>query len=493
MDLKSWWSKVRGKGAIDRTHFEASGLDTGLGPRSMQETFPKQPGEIQPEIAARIYANSPFVNAAVRILADQLSSVPLRVYVQERTGSKRKEKTIGQPFAMLDWVNPHMTKSQLIVNTVSWLKLAGNAFWAIEPTPDEYRNIAPSEWSIYPMNPQFVKIMPDPETGINYYRYEVNGKKVDFDESRVIHFKNFSPYDHWWGHSDLNSLSFDMQVERYAKKQISTYYANAAVINGVVMIPEAVHEDEVRKIKKELFYQHQGSRNAHRVLVLTEGIKYEPFKTDQKDVGSVPVLENSAQAHAMVLGVPLPLLTGSTGSGQSKDLLQYESLMWKQTLIPLAKLISETLTKRLAVPFGMKIQQRVAIEFDFTKIAALRKEQLDWTRADVADVMSGIKSLNEVREERGNLEPYGEDVVEDFLNGPLSVALAKFQASTSLSLPGSEGSPRDQSSNGETQHVDTSGKKDILDSMTDTKMMSDPERLLQALRDFSDARDNSVQ
>lgn len=492
MGLRQFWNKIRGKGAIDRVHYEASGLDTGLGPRSMQETFPKQPGEIQPEIAARIYANSPFVNAAVRILADQLSTVPLRIYVQERSGSKRKEKLVGQPFAMLDWVNPHMTKSQLIAWTVSWLKLAGNAFWAIEETPKDYRSVSPSEWSIYPMLPQFVKIMPDPETGINFYRYEINGKRVDFPENRVIHFKNFSPFDHWYGHSDLNSLSFDMQVERYAKKQISTYYANAAVINGVIEIPEAVHDDEVRKIKKELFFQHQGSRNAHRVLVLTEGIKYQPFKTDQKDVGSVPVLQNSAEAHAMVLGVPLPLLTGSTGQGQSKDLLQYESLMWKQTLIPLARLIAETLTKRLAVPFGMKLQQRVVIDFDFTKIAALRKEQLDWTRADVADVASGIKTLNEVREERGNLEPYGSEY-DEWANGPLVAVLAKFEASTSLSLPGSEGSARDQSSNGETQHVDSSGKKDILEAITEKSTMTDSARLLKALREFSDAREDSVQ
>jgi hypothetical protein len=72
--LKRPWGKRRDKGVVDRLHYEASGMGTGGGPTTA-EAFPKQPGQVNAELASRIYANSPYVNAAVRVLADQLATV----------------------------------------------------------------------------------------------------------------------------------------------------------------------------------------------------------------------------------------------------------------------------------------------------------------------------------------------------------------------------------------------------------------------------------
>lgn len=449
------------KGLVDRVHFNSVALLDGAD-LSVAEAFPGQQTTMKADYASLVYNQSPYVNAAIRIIAGSLSSVPLNVYMKERTGSQKKPKLTGEPQNLLNWVNPQMTQGQLVEYTASWLLLNGNAYWAIEETPREYRDN--SAWSIYPMNPMYVTIRPDPDTGVNGYFYKKGREGIFIPENRVIHFRNFSTDDYWYGSPILSSLKTDLDIERLSKRQLANFFKHAAVISGVLNVQQDLSDDEVRKMRKDFFSKHGGASNAHRLLILTNGMTYEPLKSNVNESNSVPIIDQTLGIHAMVMGVPVPVLLGDTDGSK---LIEAEALMWKKTIIPLGNLIGQTITKQLAMP----LSNRLIVSFDYSNVEALRLQDLDRTRVEVAHVIAGIRTPNEIRSERN----WG-DIPEDsdtWGDSPTPVYNLENQpVSPSLSLPGSRGG-RDQSSSGEAEMADTTARRSV-----------DYELMKELLKDF---------
>lgn len=456
------------KGLADRAHANALGYSyTG----NLQEvTTPETDLNVRPDVAARVYQVSPLVNSLIRVAADAFSTLPLNVLMRDRKANgSSKRKYTGQPYEVLNWVNNRMTLPELLANTYSWYRLLGVAYWSIEVTPEKYRDISPI--SIYPLNPLYVKIIPDPETGVKQYVYSVDGaEKIYIPEENIIEFRTFNPRDHWLGNIDLNTLDTDIQIERYTKRQLKNFQANASLIYGILMTEDEVGPDEIRRLKREFQEQYAGAKNAYRILVLEKGMQYEPLKSNGTDQFMDQMLGFIADSHAMVLGVPISLLTAKI-EGNAK-LIEIESLMWKQNLKPFALKVQSVLTKKLCLGVNellrkQGVSSRTYIEFDFSQIDALRIEQLNRVRAEVAQINSGIMTLNEVRIEYG-LEPFSGEYAE-YANAPVPYFNLKFNAersnngeatgtSPSMTLPGSEGG-RDQSDNGEAQMADETGRR----------------------------------
>lgn len=464
--------RMKEKGAVDRVHMSQIVASTN-GRVGINDAYPEasQTGEITPKMAAVIYSQSPIAFAAVRVVANLLSNIPFNVYMLERNSSGKKTvKRTGYPYVMLQWVNPHMSLGQLMENTASWLKLNGNAYWAIEETAPQYSDI--SIFSIYPLNPCYVKIVPDKETGTKGYIYDLGTDKQWYPDNRVIHFKNFSPFDHWHGHSELNPLSYDLQVERYSKRQLRNWFSGGTVIDGVIEIEDDLSDAEVRKLKREFKEQHEGTKNAHRILVLTKGMKFQVPQMPSPSQAVAELLQKNLENNAMVFGVPVGVLLG-----QGEGLEEAKALMWEQTIQPLSKIIEDTVTKRLCLP----VSQRLVTAFDFSNVTALRLKDLDRARVEVAHANTGIRTIDEIRADR-NLDALNsefsstpipewqaaqkEKLQQQAAESAQSLQDARQSAGTgsspSLPLTGSEGG-RDQSSTGEAQMVDDTGQKAVTD------------------------------
>lgn len=460
------------KSMVDRVHVAqvTASTSTRVG---VNDAFPEatQTGEITPKMAAAIYSQSPGAYAAVKTIGNLVSNVPFNIYMLERNSSGKKTvKRTGYPYQLLQWVNPHMTLPQLLDNTASWLKLNGNAFWAIEETEPRYANI--SIFSIYPLNPCFVKIIVDKDTGRKGYVYDTGVDKQYYPDNRVIHFRNFSPFDHWHGHSELNPLSYDLQVERYSKRQLRNFFSGGTVIDGVLSIEDDLSDAEIRKLKREFKEQHEGTKNAHRILVLTKGMTFEVPKPPEPSNVLAPLMDRTLENHSMVLGVPVSVLLG-----KGEGLEDAKALMWEQTIQPLCTLIADTVTKRLCLP----VSARLVAGFDYSNVTALRLKDLDRARVEVAHANTGIRTIDEIRAER-NLDPLNtefsskpipewqaaqkEKLQQQAAENQQAIAQSRQSAGTgsspSLPLTGSEGG-RDQSSTGEAQMVDQSGEKGLQD------------------------------
>jgi phage portal protein BeeE len=222
-------------------------------------------------------------------------------------------------------------------------------------------------------------------------------------------------------------------------------------------------DDEIRKLKREFKEQHEGTKNAHRILILTEGMEYTQLKEPTGNQTTPLVLNDVLDTHGMVFGVPALLLNPK--SAEANTIKELKGLFWENTVVPMARLIQEAITKQLC----MRVSTLLEVEFDFSNVYALRLHDLDRARVEVAHLNAGIKTANEIRLERG-LDPLkfeSSDMPFPEWSAKAKASAASqgtpeggSSASPSLTMPGSQGG-RDQSNSGEAQMIDQSAQRNL--------------------------------
>ena len=402
-----------------------------------------------------VYKKSPYINGFVNYISSQAIHAPLNVYRTAKDGRKTL-LTSGQPYTLLhEWINPNTTYIELMTATINWISLVNNAFWILEENNDPATNrISPV--SIYLANPRFLKVLIDRDNKIVGYNYQVKDEKIFIPANRVIPFPGWSPDDYWFGNLNIETLDTDIQVERFGKKQAKTYFANKAIISGVLTIEEDVDDEEVKRLEKQFYEQHKGANNAYRIMVLTKGMAYEPFDPNAVDDATVSQIDNSLATYEAVMGVPIMLIQSTYVNTRPQPLIEYEALFWRRTMIPLLERMGATLTKYLAKP----ISGTLCICPDYRSVRALQLQDLDATRVDIARANAGLNTPNEIRANR-NEPPYESDL-QEFGNMPTPVWESKYgvqaQKIDSTNLAGTEGG-RDQSANSDPGLIDQTGQR----------------------------------
>jgi HK97 family phage portal protein len=461
----AWYKRILNlfiKSKVDIVNRESVASIRSLNSSGKDADALKQDTKIQPELAARIYDQSPYVLAGVKKVASAIASLDLNVYAVKN--NVRKPVYNGYPYKTLQYINPHTTPYEFKYSVAAWLALTGEAFIVITKSKDSKQQIY-----LEVLNNQYIEKVAGTDRPVSQIKYVIPGvndaNPLVYDSDSFIHIKTFNPKNSYDGHCPLVAIENDIAIERYMKTGLESSLKKVNNISAVVTVPSTTSEDEMSTVATELESKSQHYGNGHKTLVVKEGTTYEPVKpiTLPMNYEESKVFEVSENSIGMVMGVPIALLKGDSTSDK---LIEQEAVMWKNTIIPLVQLIEEQLTKFLAVPENASYR----IEFDISQVEALSLYKLERTRMQVAKVMTGINTVNEVRVENGN-EEYTDSETKDFgtLPKPVYDAMIAEQqqnvgVSASLSLPGSEGG-RDQSSSGEAQMIDTTGTKTIVDDI----------------------------
>jgi len=448
MRLRFPWKTGFAKSSTDTAHASILGVDKGgLAPAVDQST-------IDARNASLAYAQSALIFTCIDRISSLLSTVPLVTYKTERGSSgKTTVKRTGVIPDLLTWVNPTLTLSQLVHYTAAWMLLTGDAYWLVEESDEPYRQTYPL--SIYPLSPEYVTPLADKVKGIVAYRYRVGAYEKILPANTVVHFKLFNPLGYWQGSSPLNPLLMDMQVERLIKRQLRQYFSNTTMIDGIIRTDNPLDADNIAKIRENIKKTYQGPQNAYKIMILGDGLDYKDTQRPSPSAAISELIKLNTDAQGMVFGVPTGILTGD-----SAVLPEAKLLMWEQRIQPLGQLIQEVITKRLCLP----VSTGLSVAFNYSNVTALRLKDLDRTRVEVAHVNTGIRTVNEVREDRGwdRIETEFADALKPEWESDQKSKIASSGSSPSLPLTGTQGG-RDQSVTGEAQMVDQTGQKNLSD------------------------------
>ncbi|MGI6256609.1 MAG: phage portal protein [Anaerovoracaceae bacterium] len=330
------------------------------------------------------------VYSCVRILSEAMASLPLHVYSYGDEGSK--EKAVNHPlyFLLHDEPNPEMTSFVFRETLETHLLLWGNAYAQI------IRNGKGEIAALYPLIPNRMTVDRD-ENGQLYYEYMVSsddaptnkGSKVRLAPTEVLHIPGLG-FDGLVGYSPIamakNAIGMAIACEEYGAK----FFENGAAPSGVLEHPGTIKDPS--KIRDSWQQTFGGSRNANKIAVLEEGMKYTPISISPEQAQFLETRKFQINEIARIFRVP-PHMVGDLDKSSFSNIEQQSLEFVKYTLDPWVSRWEQNLSRALLKP-----DEKGKFFIKFNVDGLLRGDYQSRMNGYAIGRQNGWMSANDIRE-----------------------------------------------------------------------------------------------
>ena len=353
------------------------------------------------------------VYACVRVLSEAIAQLPLHVY---KYNDKGKERVLQHPlyFLLHDQPNPEMTSFVFRETLMSHLLIYGNAYAQI------IRNGRGDVIGLYPLMPDKMKVDRDEKNRLIYIysRYDEANPNLKeqgdiiFYADEVLHIPGLG-FDGLVGYSPIalakNAIGISIACEDYG----ASFFGNNANPSGVLEHPGVIkNPDKLR----DAWHRAYGGRNAHKVAVLEEGVKFTPISIPNNEAQFLETRKFQIEEIARMYRVPLHMIsdldhaTFSNVEHLSLDFVKYSLdpwiVRWEQSLQK--ALLSDSEKGRYFIKFNVD--------------GLLRGDYASRMQGYSIGIQNGFLCPNDVRElEDMNLIPEEKGGFTYMVNGSMSL------------------------------------------------------------------------
>ena len=287
------------------------------------------------------------VYSCVRILAEAIASLPLHLY---RYTDKGKERVFDHPLYHIlhDEPNEEMTSFVFREVLMSHLLIWGNAYAQI------IRDGRGQVLGLYPLLPDKMEV-DRAENGELYYIYTRNTEenpnfkdygRIYLRKEDVLHIPGLG-FDGLVGYSPIamakNAVGMTLACEEYG----ASFFANGATPGGVLEHP-GVLKDRA-KVRDSWHKVYGGSRNAGKVAVLEEGMKYQQIGIPPEEAQFLETRKFQINEIARMYRIP-PHMVGDLEKSSFSNIEQQSLEFVKYTLDPWVIRWEQALQKALLLP-----------------------------------------------------------------------------------------------------------------------------------------------
>ena len=352
------------------------------------------------------------VYACVRVLSEAIAQLPLHVY---KYNDKGKERVLQHPlyFLLHDQPNPEMTSFVFRETLMSHLLIYGNAYAQI------IRNGRGDVIGLYPLMPDKMKVDRDEKNRLIYIYSRYDEANPNLKEQgdivlyadNVLHIPGLG-YDGLVGYSPIalakNAIGISIACEDYG----ASFFGNNANPSGVLEHPGVIkNPDKLR----DAWHRAYGGRNAHKVAVLEEGVKFTPISIPNNEAQFLETRKFQIEEIARMYRVPLHMIgdldhaTFSNVEHLSLDFVKYSLdpwiVRWEQSLQK--ALLSDSEKGRYFIKFNVD--------------GLLRGDYASRMQGYSIGIQNGFLCPNDVRElEDMNLIPEEKGGFTYMVNGSMS-------------------------------------------------------------------------
>lgn len=333
--------------------------------------------------------------ACVRVISENIASLPLDVYRNRPDGGK--DKLTKHPLQTLihDAPNPDMTamvfRETLQAHVLTW----GNGYAEI------VRNGGGRPVELWPMNPAGVTPKRTDDGSLYYHYRDENGKESDMPPSSVLHIPGLG-FDGVCGYSPIRMARESMGLTSGAEKFGAALFGNGVQAGGVLEHPGKLSDPAYDRLKKDMADERTGAANAHKTFILEEGMKWSQSSINPDDAQFLETRKFQTEEIARWYNVPLHMIqhlekaTFSNIEHQGINFVVYTMRPW------LVKSEQE-IKRKLFMPSERDLFAEHKID------GLLRGDVKSRNEAYGIAIMHGLSSPNEVRSlENQNPYPAGD-------------------------------------------------------------------------------------
>jgi HK97 family phage portal protein len=338
---------------------------------------------------------------------------PPHLYVQTRAGDPRpkcrtKALPWGHPLAvsrksqgaveevldhpllnLLDQVNPMHNSFDLFELTQLYMEIIGSSYWLIER--NGLAGLPSAIWVLPSQNIRPVREPNSPQV-VDYYEFRTGTKIEKYAPEDVIAFRLPDPRDPYRsGLSPLKACFEQVALTSQYTAMKRAIYENTGIPSVVLSPGETVGEDERQRLETEWNMKFRRGGQG-RALVTDSAFKVNVLSHSMGDLAALAEAKATKEDIANAFHVPVPYLSGETNLANMEAAEVFHTRL---AITPRLRRRDEKINEQLLPMYDTTGRLFVASEdpTPMSKTHLLRQQELD--------IRLGIKSINEVRRERG--------------------------------------------------------------------------------------------
>jgi len=249
-----------------------------------------------------------WVGACTTSIADEIAKIQIKLYKWSEKGGV-EEITNHDILDLLYRVNDYTTKFDQFWLTQAYLELTGESPWFIEKKNGKPKNI-------YFLSPDRLTPLVDKESRlISGYKYRVGSQdEITLRLEDVVFLKYNDPANPFRGIGTLQQAARIVDIDNSSEKWNYTFYENSARPDSVltVNVPQ-MQADQMDKLKKSIKKTYQGTKEAHKTMVLFGDMKWDTVGMNQKDMDFLEQQKFSRDKICGIFRVPKSIIAQTDG------------------------------------------------------------------------------------------------------------------------------------------------------------------------------------
>lgn len=237
------------------------------------------------------------------------------------------------------------------------LDLTGEAWWVAERS-----SVGNFPIHLWCPRPDRMAPVPSRDNFLDGYVYSgPRGEKTPLGLDEVVQVRLPNPLDPYRGLGPVQALMVELDSVRYSAEWNRAFFQNSAEPGGIIEVPKEVGDTAFRRIQTQWGEQHRGVRNAHRVGILENGMKWVDRKYTQRDMQFAELRRLSTETIREAFRFPLFML-GTVTDVNRATAHESEVFYARHHLVPRLQRIKGALNADFLPMFGATGQ---GVEFVF--------------------------------------------------------------------------------------------------------------------------------
>lgn len=325
------------------------------------------------------------VFACVRLLSENIASLPLSIYRKTYSG---KEKAIDRPdYGVLhDAPNPETDSFQFWQAFIANMLIYGKGYAEI------VRNGAGQIVQMWNITTPYIKPKRNKET--NELEYEVtspNKETFTLRKDQIFRvdwfsldgLNTFKPLE-----LAQNAIGLGIAAEEFA----SNYFKNGANVSGVIEYPDGLDDDQVERFRKQTREGYSGLSNTARLMFLEQGSKFQKVSNTPEESQMLDTRKFQVREAARFYNIP-PHMIGDLEQATFNNIEQMSLNFVIYTLRPYLVRIEKAYVAQC-----LTAEERKSIYAKFSVEALLRGDYKSRMEGFAIARQNGWMSANDIRD-----------------------------------------------------------------------------------------------
>lgn len=344
------------------------------------------------------------VLACVRLIAENVATVPLHLYKRLPEGGKDRAREVPLYRLLNQQPNGWQTSFEFREMLTAHALLYGNAYAEIRS------GTAGAVSELWPLHPSRMKVEQLEDGTLRYCYREQRGTETIYRQDQIFHLRWLSQ-DGVTGMLPITLSRDAIALAQALETHGGAYFGNACRLSGLMESDNPITVETAERLREQFERMHRGADRAHRTAVLPQGVHWKDVQSTNEASQFLETRQYQVIEICRAYRVDPSYVQDKTKVGYASQEQAAIDLV-QQTLLPWFRRWESAITRDLVVKddiFFAEFDTRGLLRGD---LAA----QANWLQTMLN---TGIYSINECREVL-NMNPIGPEGDQRYMQSNLT-------------------------------------------------------------------------